>query len=78
MLTNIEDIRDADGQLPKRSWPGLYPLYYLTADRLIVCAECASREVDPQQRVTGVDVNWEEPDLLCEDCGAKIKSAYAD
>jgi hypothetical protein len=28
--------------------------------------------------VEALDVNWENPDLYCDHCGARIESAYAE
>lgn len=33
---------------------------------------------EPQWRVIGCDVNWEDPDLMCDDSGELIQSAYAE
>ena len=29
-------------------------------------------------RVVGIDTNWENPDLRCDDTGERIPSAYAE
>lgn len=33
---------------------------------------------DPQWRVIGCDVNWDDSDLRCADTGERIPSAYAE
>ncbi len=33
---------------------------------------------DAQWRVIGCDVNWEDPDLMCDHSGERIPSAYAE
>lgn len=38
--------RDANDLLPARSWPGLYTLVYLAKDGEVLCAKCATAEVD--------------------------------
>ena len=61
---------------------GGYPLYYLDGQNSVLCPACAnnSRGDDTSaafQPIAG-DVNWEDPDLFCDDCGAHIHSAYGD
>ena len=71
--------RDANGQLPAFGWPGCYPLQYFTKDGLVVCAKCASRDIDDaQSAVIGCSVYWEGPAMQCDDCNAVIESAYGD
>lgn len=33
---------------------------------------------EPQWRVVGCDVNWEDPAMFCDDSGERIPSAYAE
>jgi hypothetical protein len=77
-MTTLDAIRLTDGSLPPYAWPGGYPIYYLTRDGLAVCPRCANREVDDHQAAIAYDINWEAPQLLCDDCGERIESAYAD
>jgi hypothetical protein len=70
--------RDEDGTLPSWAWPGGYPLFYLDKGGNVLCPECANREVDQSQAAVACDVNWEDPDLHCDDCGRRIESAYAE
>jgi hypothetical protein len=67
-----------DGTLPAYSWPGCYPMFYVTRDGLNVCPACANREVDTSQEVIAGDVHWEGPALTCDDCGESIASAYGE
>lgn len=39
------------------------------------CARFYSCE--PEWRVIGVDINWENSEMVCEDTGERIESAYA-
>ena len=75
--------------LPYFSWPGGYPLYYLTKDISILCPACANGENgsmatdpecqdDPQWQIVAYDVHWEGLPLTCEHCNAQIESAYGD
>lgn len=74
----------------ERFGDGGYPLYYQVTGEWCrgnrveeyVCPECASNVHDTgnwpdDAQVTGVDVNWEDPDFYC-DCGERIPSAYAE
>ncbi|MCF7994964.1 MAG: hypothetical protein K9L32_01980 [Chromatiaceae bacterium] len=73
------------------AWPGGYPVYMLMGDGGVLCSTCVSREIrlivdatrpngsaDQQWSCVAVDVNWEDPQLLCDHCGERIESAYAD
>jgi hypothetical protein len=63
---------------------GGYPIFYLTADDSVFCADCVqdrlSRCTDPDDRffVTAHAVNYEDPDLYCDLCSDRIESAYAE
>lgn len=74
------------GRLPTYAWPGGYPMVYDTRDGMTICPDCANRstrdrrgrwtvEEDP---VVQGEIHWEGPPLICDDCGAKIESAYGD
>lgn len=79
--------------LPSFAWPGGYPLFYVFADGGCICPDCVNREIDDidaanrgERRcnshggwaVDAVDVNYEDADLVCDHCGERIPSAYAD
>jgi len=70
--------RDDSGNFPAYAWPGGYPLFYLDKENNVLCPACASRPVDQSQEVTAGDVNWEDSSLYCDDCGARIESAYTE
>ncbi len=75
---NLATIRDEKtGELPSYSWPGAYPMFYLTESGLVVCPRCAN-DPDTSDPVVAYDTNWEDPLLICEDKGERIESAYAD
>jgi hypothetical protein len=67
-------------------WPGGYPLHAVTSDGGTLCRKCCATEREsiatPVQhdgwQVMGLQVNWENPDLLCDHCGERIESAYAE
>ena len=67
------------------SWPGGYPLYYVTKDGGILCPECCNKNLtllndpdDPQWYVVDCYANWEDTELTCDHCNNKIESAYGD
>lgn len=84
-------IRSARGAwvFVKYAWPGGYPLFLVTTDEGCLCAACVESERGRIHQSAlerscdgwapmGVDVNWEDPALFCDHCGARIKSAYAE
>jgi len=83
--------RDETGNLPAYAWPGGYPIYYVCADGGILCPQCANKESTvrdadehpdypdyDQWRIVAGDINWEDANLTCDNCGQGIESAYAD
>ena len=79
--------RDDDGQLSKWAWPGGYPVFYVCRDSGVLCPDCAREaekegltgdEYDPQWNIVAAEVNWEDPELFCDNCGGRIESAYAE
>jgi hypothetical protein len=61
--------------LPKYAWPGGYPLYYIDGEDDVLCPRCANR-TGASQTAVEYDINWEDPELTCDDCGTVIKCAY--
>lgn len=76
----IEATRLTNGELPRYSSVGSYPLLYLTDDADCLCAGCVD-ELDPelegQDVIDGIiaRVNWEIP-TSCDECGKEIEAAY--
>ena len=69
------------------SWPGMYPLYYVTADGGVLSPaavranqrlveEAIDSGADAQWQVIGCDINYENPHLYCDDTNKRIPSAY--
>jgi len=87
MTTQSRSLRLADclSRAPF-AWPGGYPLYAITNDGAALCRHCCQTERLSIATTTGNDgwnvvaqaVNWEDPDLLCDHCGSRIESAYAE
>jgi len=71
------------------AWPGGYPKYAVLADGESLCHHCADSEAelidnadpeypnDDQWRIVAVEINYEDTDLYCSNCGEQIESAYA-
>lgn len=79
--------RDDEDQLPAFAWPGGYPLTYFTTDGEVLCASCATVELDelcegdtPRDETLGLlawwQVHWEGPDETCANCYRSLPSAY--
>lgn len=71
------------------TWPGGYPLYFITSDGAALSFEAVRANFrailssvrsgsNDGWRVVAVDVNWEDPDLICDHTGEHIESAYAE
>jgi hypothetical protein len=70
---NLEDYL-INGKLRSYTAIGAYPLTYLTASA-VLCPQCASANL---RAVTIAAINWEDPDLYCDECGDRVESAYAE
>jgi hypothetical protein len=75
-----------DGKpVPHNTFPGLYPVYYITQDAGILCPKCVNDNLalcqdsnDSQWYVTHTFVNWESTDTVCDNCNCQLESAYGD
>ena len=74
----------------KYAWLGRYPLYFVASDgcalsfeavrsewRQVVLAHLHNFKHD-EWYISGVDINWEDPELYCAHTDERIESAYAD
>lgn len=89
---NIRHIFDFNKALDAgpHAWPGGYPRYFLTSDLEPLSFEAAKENADLVRdaiiandkhggwKVIAMDVNWEDPNLLCSHSGKAIESAYGD
>jgi hypothetical protein len=69
-------------------FPGRYPLFAIVSDGGCICKTCAgenARLIIQATRdgehysgwcIEGIDVNWEDQNLICDNCGSAIESAY--
>ena len=87
MTTQSRSVRLADAlSRAPFVWPGGYPLHAITADGGALCRHCCTTERLCIATTTGRDgwavvdlsVNWEDAELLCDHCGERIESAYAE
>ena len=82
MITKIKiDLSEYimnDGKLRSFTSIGGYPLVYVTKDNCCLCHTCATDNDQDYDPIVAVDVNWENPDLYCDQCSARIESAYTD
>lgn len=71
------------------AWPGGYPLFFIMSDgsplsfeavreNFRLCVDALKRHLDDGWRVAAVEINYEEPDLLCAHTGKPIDCAYRD
>ena len=87
-INSISDVRKAMRNCPF-AWPGGYPLYFVTSDGAALSfssarynrrniLEAIATKASDGWRIVGLDTNWENPDLRCDDTGERIPSAYAE
>lgn len=67
------------GDLDKYAWP----IYYLDRDNSVLCPECATKSFSDKDEVPAfkpieAGINYEDADLYCDQCNARIESAYAE
>jgi hypothetical protein len=87
-INSISDFRKAmrNGAY---AWPGGYPLYFVTSDGAALSfssarynrrniLEAIATKASDGWRIVGIDTNWEDSDLRCDDTGERIPSAYAE
>lgn len=69
------------------AFPGGYPKFILCHDGGCLCTDCARSnfrsiahsaiaDIRDGWKPEGADINWENTDLTCDNCGNKIPSAY--
>lgn len=76
----VEVLRYTHDKSPRRFTDiGSYPIFYLNERDEVLCPGCAATEVEDEgQLMAACDVNWEDPDLFCDECSERIESAYAE
>ena len=72
------------------AWPGGYPLYAVTDDGGCFCSKCCKSNLNREPElnrfadtipgdgwfIVALDINWEDTELYCDNCGEKIEAAY--
>lgn len=71
-------IQPWDGKLYKFTQLGGSPILYLDEHDNVLCAECATENMNGEDGPVVAEVNWEDPDLFCDECSERIESAYAE
>lgn len=83
-MLKIESLKNAIAsgkikELPANTFPGMYPIYYISSYGNIYCAECAKNLItDPYEDIINYTTHMEGEPFICEDCGIEIGSAYGD
>jgi hypothetical protein len=54
-----------------------YPLWYVIDDYKCQCNECATISKEEGYSVSK-QVNWDDANLWCDECSAKIEAAYIE
>ena len=54
-----------------------YPLWYVINNAECWCADCCNSELTGDEEVI-TSVNYEDPELYCCNCSARIESAYGE
>lgn len=87
-IKTVSDFRKAY-RLGPYAWPGGYPMYFVTSDGAAISWNAArynrryilqalAHRNDRTWCIVGVEINWEDPALFCDDTGERIPSAYAE
>jgi len=88
---DIRTVADFEAALANGPYTSLgsYPVYFVTANNTALSFKNAKRNAgkikraiekqrDDGWRVTGIDVNWEDPEFYDDENGERIESAYAE
>ena len=71
------------------TFPGGYPVFMIAKDGGCLCFKCAKDnakliiestrdESDSDWQYIASDINWEDSELYCDNCGESIESAYGE
>lgn len=71
--TNIKNYLDDNGCFIHYSRAGFYRITYLDLQDSVLCANCASQQVEV---VKGAFIHWEGEPIYCVGCDQKIESEY--
>lgn len=87
-ITTVAELK-ATLRAGSNTWPGCYPLYFITSDgcalsfesvlkNLAACFWSIRHKSNDGWRIVARDVNWEDSSLRCEQSGKPIESAYGN
>lgn len=69
-------------KLPAYSFPGGYPLLYLTEHNTVMCPDCADESLNHEEWEDFKPKHWmiyeEGADISCDECGKGMSSANGD
>ena len=85
----VQALKRGAETYPAYTFPGCYPIFYLCDDGGVLCATCMNEEherieessnnsVKDGWNVVASDVNYEDPQMFCDNCNKRIESAYAE
>lgn len=90
-MSKIENFKGFESCVnEKYIWPGGYgPYSFITKDGGILCFNCAlgnmelirssiEEKNDPQWEVVESFINWEDKDIVCDNCNKYIDPEYED
>jgi hypothetical protein len=88
LINSVKQFNEALAYGPY-AWPGGYPGFFITNDGGALCFDCAkadsasiidsiATQCNDGWEVSAFDINWEDPDLTCDNCHDSIESAYSD
>lgn len=89
---DIKTVKDFETCLKNGSyaWPGGYPIYYVCHDGATLCPKCVNKykkeiksaiksgDKRDSWNVAGCDINFEDENMICEQCNKQIPSAYGE
>lgn len=74
---HMQRLIEKHGELPERSVYG-YPMYYENKAVDILCPACANAATLEESLPVVDHINWDDIDLRCDLCGARIPSDADD
>jgi len=75
-MFNFADYTMNDGKARRYTFVGCYPLFYYTESGDVLSPQAIDEH--GWDEVIGADINFENPDLYCDETGDRIESAYAE
>lgn len=81
----IQKIKESGEEFPALTFPGAYPIYYITKDNGVLCSKCCNENRDAALdfenndggfSVVAMEINYEDPNLFCWHCNGRVEAAY--